>query len=61
MARSITLTLQKAITDAGVEVAKREVMMPEGPIHELGEHDITIQLTTDVSATLTVKVIPSKE
>ncbi|MGD8484448.1 MAG: 50S ribosomal protein L9 [Thioalkalispiraceae bacterium] len=48
-----------ALTEAGVEVAKSEVKLPEGPIRMVGEYDIDIQLHTDVM--VTVKVIVEAE
>lgn len=45
------------ITAAGQEVAKSEVKMPEGPIREIGEYQIDIQLHIDVHASVTLKVI----
>jgi len=49
--------ISKAITDAGVEVAKSEIRLPEGPLRELGDHEVTIQLHTDVSCDVTVVII----
>ncbi|HHH47105.1 MAG TPA: 50S ribosomal protein L9 [Thiotrichales bacterium] len=50
--------IAQALTEAtGVEVAKRQVRMPEGPIHEVGETEITIHLHTDVNARIKVIVI----
>lgn len=46
-----------AITAGGVEVAKSEVKMPEGPIREIGEYEIDIQLHIDVHATVKLAVI----
>ena len=46
-----------ALTAGGVEVAKREVSLPEGPIHQVGEYEIDIQLQSDVTQTIKVKVI----
>ncbi|WOG28556.1 50S ribosomal protein L9 [Endozoicomonas sp. 8E] len=48
--------LAEAITGAGVEVAKSEIRMGEGPIRATGEYDIAIQLHTDVAATIKVFV-----
>lgn len=45
-----------AITAAGVEVEKREVLMPEGPIRAIGEYDLEVQLHSDVVETIKVKV-----
>jgi large subunit ribosomal protein L9 len=47
----------EALTEAGVSVAKREVLMPTGPIHATGEYDITIRLHTDVMGKVKVKII----
>ena len=46
-----------AITAAGVEVAKKEVRMPEGAIRIAGEYDIVIHLHADVNATVKLTVI----
>ncbi|HLF66312.1 MAG TPA: 50S ribosomal protein L9 [Gammaproteobacteria bacterium] len=48
--------LTKAITDSGVEVENKEVLLPEGPIKMLGEYKIDIQLHSDVTATVNVLV-----
>lgn len=48
-----------AISAAGVEVEKREVMMPEGSLRMLGEFDIELSLHSDV--TQGIKVIVEAE
>ena len=50
--------IAKAISEAGVDVEKHEVNLPDGPLRNLGEVDILLQLHPDVSATLTISVIP---
>ena len=45
-----------AITAAGVEVEKREIRLPEGPIRVVGEHTIEIHLHTDVNVEVPVLV-----
>jgi len=50
----------KAVKDAGEVVEKREVIMPEGPIHALGEFDIDIQVHSDVTAPMKVVVGSAK-
>lgn len=45
-----------AADQAGVELAKREVRMPEGPIRVAGEYDVSVQLHTDVEGTVKVVV-----
>ncbi|NVK23945.1 MAG: 50S ribosomal protein L9 [Gammaproteobacteria bacterium] len=52
-----TRDIAEAITEAGVEVAKAEVKMPEGAIRELGEFELAIQLHADVTANIKVVVI----
>lgn len=52
--------IAKLITEAGVEVSRKEVVMSLGSIHELGEHSIDVQLHSDVVATLTVTVFTSE-
>ena len=52
-----TRDIADAITEAGVEVAKAEVKMPEGAIRELGEFDLAIQLHPEVTASVKVTVI----
>jgi large subunit ribosomal protein L9 len=46
-----------AVTAAGVEIAKREVRLPEGPIRLAGEYEITLHLHTDVDAVVKVTII----
>jgi large subunit ribosomal protein L9 len=47
-----------AISEAGAEVAKREVRMPSGPIRQTGEYEIGIHLHSDVNVVVTVNVVP---
>ncbi len=51
-ARDIAAT----VSSAGVELAKSEVKMPEGPLRELGEFEVTIQLHSDLSTSIQVVV-----
>jgi len=44
------------ITAAGIEVAKREVRLPEGAIREIGEYTITIHVHTDVDVEVSILV-----
>lgn len=52
--------ITKLIVDSGVEVSRKEVVMSLGPIHNLGEHTVDIQLHSDVMVTLTVSVSSSE-
>jgi large subunit ribosomal protein L9 len=46
-----------AVTAAGAELHKREIRLPQGPIRQLGEHEVGIHLHSDVSLTLRVNVV----
>jgi len=52
-----TMDIARAITEAGVEVEKREVRLPEGPIRQIGDYDIDIELHGDVVASVRVNII----
>ena len=49
------------ITDAcekvGVEIARSEIRMPDGPIHEVGDYTVGLHFHSDVNAEITVKVV----
>ena len=42
------------------EVNKREIVMPEGPIHSVGDYIVEIHVHSDVIANLQIQVISSK-
>ncbi len=52
-----TQNIADAITESGSKVEKHEVRLPEGVIRHTGEYEITINLHTDVNATLLVKIV----
>lgn len=55
---SITVRdIADAANSRGIDIQKGEIKMPSGPIRELGEFEIKIQLHPDVTATLKVGVI----
>lgn len=49
--------LAEAITEAGVEVSKSEVRLPDGALREVGEYDIHIQIHSEVIQTVKVIVV----
>lgn len=51
--------IAEALQALGFEVERRNVRMPEGPIRNVGEHEVGIHLHTDVDAT--VKVIVTSD
>lgn len=46
-----------AMDKAGVHVEKSEIRMPQGPIRQIGEYDIRVQLHSEVSVTVKVNVV----
>jgi len=49
--------IAEAITAAGGEVDRSEVKLPEGPLREVGEVSIDIQLHSDVVQAITVAIV----
>lgn len=52
-----TADIAKAASDAGVEIAKSEVRLPEGPFRQAGEYEVVIHLYPEVDAVLKINVI----
>lgn len=52
-----TRDIADAITAAGVSVEKSEVRLPNGVIREIGEFPVDIQLHSDVTQTITLRVV----
>jgi large subunit ribosomal protein L9 len=53
-----TRDIAEAIVALGCEVDKSEVRLPSGALREVGEYAIAIQVHGDVTASITVAVIP---
>lgn len=51
----------EALVATGAKVERSEVRMPDGPIHETGEHAVDIHLLTGIDATVKVIVIGDGE
>lgn len=52
-----TTDIARACSDAGVEVEKSEIRLPEGPMRSTGEFDIVLHLHPDVNANLKVIIV----
>ncbi|OOF26893.1 50S ribosomal protein L9 [Salinivibrio proteolyticus] len=52
-----TRDIADAVTAAGIEIAKSEVRLPEGALRNTGEYEISVQLHSDVFATVKVNVV----
>ncbi len=55
------MDIAAALTEAGVEVEKRSVRLPDGPIRQAGEYEITLHLHADVDAVAKVTIIGEEE
>lgn len=51
-----TREIADAITAAGEEVSKSEVLLPDGAVREVGEFDVNLQLHTDVQSVIKLVV-----
>ena len=51
-----TIDIAEAAAAAGVELARSEIRLPEGPIRVVGEHTVEIHLHTDVNVEVPVTV-----
>ncbi len=49
--------IASATTSTGVEVSKSEILLPDGPLHNVGEFEIGFQLHPDVKGVLKVQVV----
>lgn len=52
-----TADIAAAVVAAGVDIAKRDVRLPEGPLREIGEFSVEVHLHADLNATITVHVV----
>jgi len=52
-----TEEIRVAIVEAGVEVEKKEIRMPDGPLRNVGEHPVTLHLHADVDSQVTILVV----
>lgn len=52
------IDIAEATTEAGVEVQRNEVRMPDGPIRQTGRYDVSIRVHPDVEASVRVAVVP---
>ncbi len=55
-----TRDIADAVTAAGVEIVKSEVRLPEGALRNTGEYEISIQLHSEVFATVNLQVVAAE-
>jgi large subunit ribosomal protein L9 len=56
-----THELVKALKAQGLEISKQEIRLPNGPLREIGEHAIDLQLHAEVVSKIKVTIIPDEE
>ncbi|KTD09287.1 50S ribosomal protein L9 [Legionella jamestowniensis] len=52
--------IKDALKGKSIEVSKREIVMPEGPIHSIGDYTVEIHVHSDVIANLQVQIVSAK-
>lgn len=53
-----TEEIRQAVSQAsGVEVEKKEIRLPDGPLRVVGDHPVSLHLHADVDASVTVVVV----
>ncbi len=52
--------IQNALFLKSLEVSRREIMMPEGPLHSVGQYMIEVHVHSDVVANLQVEIVAAK-
>ncbi len=55
------IDIADACEKVGVEIARSEIRMPDGPIHEVGDFTVGLHFHSDVNAEITVKVVADEE
>ena len=57
-----TVDIVEAVNEqTDIELVKHEVRLPDGPIRNIGEHKLIIQLHADISSTIVVNIVPTEE
>jgi large subunit ribosomal protein L9 len=49
--------IAEALNAQGFEVSKAEIRMPDGPLKQVGDHELTLAMHSDVIATIKVSVL----
>lgn len=56
-----TRDIALAVTEAGVEIAKKEVRLPEGALRHTGEFEVSLQLHPEVVAVVKVSIVADED
>ncbi len=52
-----TADIAAAATEAGVELSKKEIRLPDGPFRVAGEYEVALHLLAEVDATLKLNIV----
>ena len=52
--------IKDALVEKEIEITKREIVMPEGPLHSIGNYVVEIHVHSDVVANLQIEIVASK-
>ena len=52
--------IKEALKEKSFDVSRREIVMPDGPLHSVGQYLVDIHVHSDVIAKLQVEVVASK-
>ena len=52
--------IKDALIAKEIEISKREIVMPEGPLHSIGNYVVEIHVHSDVIAHLQIEIVASK-
>lgn len=55
-----TVDISEAVAAKGIELARQEIRLPEGPFRNIGEFDVDINLHTDVKVTIKINIVPEE-
>lgn len=55
-----TSDIAKAVTEAGFELEKREVLLPHGPFRVTGEYEVDLHLHADVNTSIKLTISPEE-
>jgi large subunit ribosomal protein L9 len=49
--------LVEALAQAGVELTRHEILLPDGPMRQLGDYEVAVRLHFEVETTINVSVV----
>jgi large subunit ribosomal protein L9 len=52
--------IKDSLVEKSIEISKREIVMPDGALHAIGNYVVEIHVHSDVIANLKLEIIPSK-